>query len=377
MNRLLVASLILWTGHWGTVLATEPLMKATSEPWGKTSKNEAVTLFTLTNGNVEARITNFGGIIVSLKVPDRSGKMADVVLGKDSLSDYEAGHPFFGTITGRYANRIANGSFQIDGTTYQINRRGDKGHSLHGGVEGFDKKVWAAEAVTKEGDAVGVVMRYTSADGEEGFPGELKCVVSYWLTKEQTLRIDYEATTSKPTVLNLTNHSYFNLGGHDSGDILDHELTLFADRYTLTDGNLIPTGQIAPLAGTPLDFSMPTRIGDRIDDDFEALKFGLGYDHNYILSATGAGLKPCARVRDPKSGRVMEVQTTCPAVQLYTANHMKEVAGKAGAVYPKRAAFCLETQHYPDSPNHSNFPSTLLRPGESYRQSTTFRFSAE
>lgn len=353
------------------------MMKVTSAPWGKTSKNEDVTLFTLQNGAVEAQITNYGGIIVSLKVPDRNGKTADVVLGKDTLAEYEAGHPFFGTITGRYANRIANGSFQIDGRTYQINRRGDKGHSLHGGVEGFDKKVWTAEAVTKQGESVGVVMRYTSADGEEGFPGELKCVVSYWLTKDQTLRIDYEATTSKPTVVNLTNHSYFNLGGHDSGDILDHVLTLHADRYTVTNKDLIPTGEVALLKGTPLDFSTATRIGERIDVDFEALKFGLGYDHNYVLGSAGAGLKPCALVKEPNSGRVMKVATTCPAVQLYTANHMNKVAGKGGAVYPLRAAFCLETQHYPDSPNHPSFPTTLLRPGEPYRQSTTFRFSAE
>lgn len=377
MTRIAALSVLFWIVGWGKCDASELKMNVSTEPWGKTKENEAVTLFTLENGGIKVRLINLGGIIVSIMAPDRQGKLADVVLGKDSLAEYEAGHPFFGPITGRYANRIANGSFSIDGQTFQIAKRKGSQHALHGGVEGFDKKVWDAETVTKDGEVVGVVMRYTSADGEEGFPGELKCVVSYWLTKDQTLRIDYEATTSSPTVVNLTNHSYFNLGGHDSGDILDHVLTLHADRYTATDKDLIPTGKLVALDGTPLDFRAATRIGERIDADFEALDFGSGYDHNYVLAAAGEGLKPCARVIDPRSGRVMEVQTTCPAVQLYTANHMKEVAGKAGAVYGKRAAFCLETQHYPDSPNHPHFPSTLLRPGESYRQSTTFRFSVE
>ena len=351
-------------------------MKVTSEPWGKTKAGQAVSLFTLSNGSIETKITNYGGIIVRLQVPDKAGKVADVVLGKDTLADYEAGHPFFGTITGRYANRIAGASFKLDGVEYKIGKAGNGAHTLHGGVSGFDKKVWGAEAATRD-DAVGVVMTYTSADGEEGYPGELKTKVSYWLSKDNTLRIDYEAVTSKPTVVNLTNHSYFNLGGYDSGTILGHGLQIHADRYTVTNKDLIPTGEIASLNGTPLDFSKSQPIGDRIDADFEALRFGLGYDHNYILSSTETGLKPCARVRDPKSGRVMEVRTTCPAVQLYTANHMKDVKGKDDATYPFRAAFCLETQHYPDSPNHDNFPSTVLRPGETYRQSTTFTFSAE
>ncbi len=375
MIRIAVTSLLFGVLSPGNLEASETMTKATAQSWGMTRENQPVTLYTLMNGGVEVKVTNYGGIIVSIFAPDREGRLADVVLGKDSLSDYEAGHPFFGPITGRYANRIAGGRFSIDGETFEVKKRPGSDHALHGGVEGFDKKVWDAKLLGGEGDLVGVEMRYTSADGEEGFPGELKCMVTYSLSKDGTLRIDYEATTNKPTVVNLTNHSYFNLAGHDSGDILDHVLTLHADRYTVTDRNLIPTGEVAALRGTPLDFAVPTRIGERIDADFEALKFGAGYDHNYVLAAGGEGLKPCARVVDPKSGRVMVVETTCPAVQLYTANHMKEVAGKAGAVYRKRAAFCLETQHYPDSPNHPNFPSTLLRPGESYRQSTTFRFT--
>jgi aldose 1-epimerase len=375
MNPFALACLLLPMVLCGGGRADEAMMNASAQPWGTTKDGESVTLFTLQNAGIEAQITNFGGIIVQLKVPDRDGKVADIVLGKASLAEYEAGHPFFGPITGRYANRIAHGTFSIDGQSFQVAKRAGAKHAIHGGIEGFDKKVWAAEVVTVPNEAVGVVMRYTSADGEEGFPGELQCVVRYTLTKAATLRIDYEATSSKPTVVNLTNHSYFNLGGHHSGAVTEHLLTLHADRYTVTDEDLIPTGEIAPLSGTPLDFAQPTRIGSRIDEQFEALRFGAGYDHNYVLSATGSGLKPCARVEEPSSGRVMEVETTCPAVQLYTANHMKEVAGKDGAVYRKRAGFCLETQHYPDSPNQPSFPTTLLRPGESYRQSTTFRFT--
>ena len=351
-------------------------MTITSEPWGQTKDGTPVSLFTLSNGSVTTKITNYGGIIVSLLAPDQTGKTADIVLGKDTLANYEAGHPFFGTITGRYANRIANASFKLDGTAYTITKGGNSKHTLHGGKSGFDKKVWSAESFSKD-TVVGVAMRYVSADGEEGYPGELKCVVTYTLDKDGVLAIQYEAETSKPTVVNLTNHSYFNLAGHDRGDILEHELTLFADSYTVTDDDLIPTGEIAKLAGTPLDFSSPHPIGERISADFTALKQGIGYDHNFVLTSKEAGLKPCARVKDPKSGRVMEVRTTCPAVQLYTANHMKDVAGKAGARYGHRAAFCLETQHFPDSPNHASFPTTVLRPGEKYSQRTTFSFSAE
>lgn len=375
MFRLLTLSLGLLLAFAADSKTAEK-MTITNEPWGQTKDGTPVSLFTLSNGSVTTKITNYGGIIVSLLVPDKSGKAADIVLGKDSIGDYEAGHPFFGTITGRYANRIANASFTLDGAEYKITKGGNAKHTLHGGKSGFDKKVWNAETFSKD-SAVGVAMRYVSADGEEGYPGELKCVVTYTLDQNGVLAIDYEAETNKATVVNLTNHSYFNLAGHDQGDILDHELTLFADSYTVTDDDLIPTGEIAKLAGTPLDFSSPHRIGQRITADFVALKQGSGYDHNFILASKDAGLKPCARVNDTKSGRFMEVKTTCPAVQLYTANHMKDVAGKAGARYGRHAAFCLETQHFPDSPNHANFPSTILRPGGKYSQRTTFSFSAE
>ena len=372
----ILSTLLLIAGSLATLTSfSQPSMTITSAPWGSTQSGEAVTLFTLSNGTITSRITNYGGIIVSLETPDKEGKLADIVLGKDDLAAYEAGHPFFGTITGRYANRIAGAKFTLDGTEYKINTGGKAKHTLHGGKVGFDKKVWQARTV-KKADEVGLVLHYTSADGEEGYPGELACIVSYWLTADNTLRIEYEATTSKPTVVNLTNHSYFNLAGHDKGDVLGQELQISADQFTVTDADLIPTGEVKSLLGTPLDFTQPTLIGARIGADFEPLKFGAGYDHNYVLSSKSAGLKPSAIARDPASGRQMEVSTTCPAVQLYTANHMKDVVGKKGAVYPKHAAFCLETQHYPDSPNHPEFPSTVLRPGETYRQTTVFTFSA-
>jgi aldose 1-epimerase len=351
-------------------------MKISSEPWGKTQAGEPVELFTLATGKITAQIATYGGIIVSLKTPDREGKPADIVLGKDTLAEYEEGHPFFGTITGRYANRISGGSFTLDGKTYQIPKRKGSEHALHGGLIGFDKKVW--KATTESSDqAVKLLLTYTSADGEEGFPGELKTVVTYTLQDNDTLRIDYKAETSAPTVINLTNHSYFNLAGHDQGDIQKHELIVHAEHYTETDSNLIPMGKVLPLAGTPLDFSAKQVIGTRIDEDFPALKYGHGYDHNYVLKGPIGSLRPCAWVKHPASGRVMTVMTTCPAVQLYTANHMKNVKGKKGASYPFRAGFCLETQHYPDSPNQPSFPTTTLRPGETYLQTTTFTFSAE
>ncbi len=357
------------------LMPAAPVSSVSSESWGTTQSGEKVELFTLRNKNgMEARIAEYGGIIVSLTAPDKVGKMADVVLGKDTLAEYEAGHPFFGAITGRFANRIRGATFQLDGTEYKIPTAGKAKHALHGGVQGFDKKVWKGTQAKRTG-GVGVEMRYVSADGEEGFPGELTCVVTYLLTDNNELRIDYLATTSKPTVINLTNHSYFNLAGDGSGTILDHELTLFANQFTATNADLIPTGEVLSVLGTPLDFTTPHTIGERIDADFEALKFGVGYDHNFILP--GKGLRPAARVREPKSGRIMEVLTTEVAVQLYTSNHMKDVKGKSGHTYPYRAALCLETQHYPDSPNQPTFPSTILRPGDTYQHTTLFRFSAE
>ena len=351
-----------------------PAVTVTSEPWGHTRDGQPVELYTLRNAaGMEVTVATFGCTIVSLTAPDRAGHLADVVLGLNSLAEYEAGHPFFGCIAGRFANRIAKGRFSLDGKDYQLGLREGSAHHLHGGSVGFDKKVWAASAIhVKEG--AGVKLHYVSADGEEGYPGTLETTVTYVLTEANELKVSYEASTDKPTVLNLTNHSYFNLAGEGSGTALDHELTILADAYTATDADLIPTGKLAPLAGTPLDFGSPHKIGERIEADFLPLKEGLGYDHNYVLK--GAGLQLAARVSEPKSGRVMEVLTDQPAVQLYTANHLDKVKGKHGHVYHKRDALCLETQHYPDSPNHPDFPSVTLRPGEAFHSQTIFRFSA-
>ncbi len=346
----------------------------TAAPWGRTKDGQAVELWTLKNkAGMEVQIATYGGIVVSLKVPDRQGSFADVVLGKDSLAEYEAGHPFFGCITGRYANRIGGSKFVLDGQEVRITPTGEGKHSLHGGKSGFDKKVWAARKLEKP-DTVGVALRYVSADGEEGYPGTLDCTVTYLLNDQNELSIDYLATTDKPTVVNLTNHSYFNLAGDGSGTALDHELTLFADAITATDANLIPTGEILPIKGTPLDFSTPHKLGERIQADYLPLQQGLGYDHNFVIN--GTGLKQAALVHDPKSGRTMEVLTTEPGVQLYTANHLKGVAGKAGHRYEARDALCLETQRFPDSPNRPEFPNATLRPGESYHHQTILRFSA-
>ncbi len=338
--------------------------------WGKTEAGEEVKLFTLRNANgMEAKITNWGGFIVSLKVADKNGQFADVALGFDSLEGYLAKNPFFGCITGRYANRIGGAKFKIDGVEHQVTANSGKNH-IHGGKIGFDKKVWAAKEITN-----GVALSYTSTDGEEGFPGTLNCTVSYTLTPDNGLQIDYQATTDKPTVLNLTNHCYFNLGGEGSGDILGHELTIPTDQITATDDDLITTGEIVSIKGTPLDFTTPHTIGERIGADFKPLIQGIGYDHNYVLA--GSGLKLAAIAKDPQSGRVMTVRTTEPGVQLYTGNHLKDPVGKSGHVYGKRHGFCLETQHYPDSPNKPNFPSVILRPGESFRSTTIYQFSAE
>lgn len=345
-----------------------------SVTWGKTAAGEEVKLFTLRNAHgMEARITNWGGYIVALKVADKKGRFDDVVLGFDSLDGYLAKNPFFGCITGRYANRIGGAKFQIDGAEYQVTPNSGK-HQLHGGKEGFDKKLWAATPI-QTGNDIGVKLTYTSADGEEGFPGTLQCTVTYRLSPDNGLQIDYKATTDKPTVLNLTNHAYFNLAGEGSGDILGHELTIPTDQITATDDDLIPTGEIVSIKGTPLDFTTPHTIGERIGADFKPLIQGIGYDHNYVLS--GSGMKLAAIVKEPKSGRVMTVRTTEPGVQLYTGNHLNGVNGKGGHIYAKRNGLCLETQHYPDSPNHPNFPSVILRPGETFESTTIYQFSAE
>lgn len=346
-------------------------MNVTEKTFGALPDGTAVRLFTLSNRHgLTVKITEYGGIITELWAPDRAGKPANVVLGFDQLEEYTKGHPFFGAIAGRYANRIANGKFTLDGREYVLAKNNGPNH-LHGGIRGFDKRVWQGTAQPSTDTAVAVTFAYTSADGEEGYPGTLPVRVTYTLTDDNELRIDYEATTDKPTVVNLTNHSYFNLAG--GGSVLDHVLTIKAGRYTAADAGLIPTGELAPVQGTGLDFTMPRRIGERIGD---YLGFAKGYDHNFVLDAGGGTLSACARVVEPKSGRVMDVLTTEPGVQLYTANHLDgQRTGVGGVVYGQHTGFCLETQHYPDSPNKPAFPSTVLRPGQRYQTTTVYRFS--
>lgn len=344
--------------------------------WGALSSGEEIHLFTLRNANgIEASITNYGGRLVTLKTPDRDGRFADIVLGFDTLDGYLNKNPYFGALVGRYANRIANAEFTLGGRTYKLARNNGE-NSLHGGLKGFDKVAWKAEQIaTRDGPALS--LEYVSADGEEGYPGMLNAAATYTLTDKDELQIEYGAVTDKNTVLNLTNHSYFHLAGQASGDILDHIVTIAADRFTPVNAHLIPTGELRSVKGTPFDFTQPTRIGERIEQNEEQLQFGLGYDHNFVLNRSGAELAFAARAHHPKSGRTLEVLTTQPGVQFYTGNHLAEslARGKGGAVYGFRSGFCLETQHFPDSPNQPSFPSTELKPGQHYQQTTVFRFS--
>jgi len=346
------------------------------QEFGKSPQGEAVQIHTLTNPQgMEARISNYGGIVVSLKTPDRNGAFADVVLGHDSVEGY-AKSPYFGAIIGRYGNRIGNAQFTLQGNTYPLAKNNGPNH-LHGGIKGFDKVVWTAEPVNSP-EGQGLSLSYVSADGEEGYPGTLSAKVVYLLTNDNALRIDYEASTDKPTIVNLTNHAYFNLKDAGATTILDHELMLNADRYTPVDKTLIPTGELAAVEGTPFDFRQPTAIGARIDGDHEQLKFGLGYDHNFVLNRSADGLVLAATVFEATTGRRMEVLTTEPGVQFYSGNFLDgTVSGRGGAVYQRRSGFCLETQHFPDSPNKPQFPSTVLEPGQAYRTTTVYRFSAQ
>ena len=338
-----------------------------------------IDTFTLSNGRgLELTAMTYGGIITSLKVPDRAGHAADVVLGFDSPQGYlsDPPPPFFGALIGRYGNRIAKGKFTLDGQTYTLATNNAPNH-LHGGNKGFDKVIWKGETRSAV-DAASVVFTRTSPDGEEGYPGTLQARVTYTLTTRNELVVEYHATTDKATPVNLTQHSYFNLAGEGSGDILGHELTIHADRYTPVDDTLIPTGVLAPVSGTPFDFRTATAIGARIGQDDPQLKNGKGYDHNWVLNRSGDGLQPAARLTDPKSGRVMEIQTTEPGLQFYSGNFLDgTIVGKAGHKYGHRSGLCLETQHYPDSPNHPAFPSTTLKPGQSYDSKTVFAFSAK
>lgn len=355
--------------------ADERKATVSRSPFGTMPDGTPVELFTLTNaGGIEARVTNYGGIIVSLKVPDRAGQFADVVLGYDALDGYLKQNPYFGAIIGRYGNRIGNARFTLDGVTYKLPANNGP-NTLHGGIKGFDKVVWQAEPFERDGE-VGLVFRYTSADGEEGFPGRLDTTVTYTLTDRNELAFDYHAVTDKPTHVNLTQHSYFNLAGDGTRDVLAHEVRLNADRYTPVDETLIPTGELAPVEGTPFDFRQSTAIGERINADHPQIRIGRGYDHNFVVNRTGDGLALVARVIEPSSGRTIEVESTEPGVQFYTGNFLDgTITGKNGHVYNKRSGICLETQHYPDSPNQPSFPSTTLNPGETYTSRTVYTFS--
>jgi aldose 1-epimerase len=325
---------------------------------------------------LEARVTNYGAIVVSLRTPDRTGTVGDIVLGFDSIADYVRQSPYFGAIIGRYENRIAKGRFMLDGKTYQLPINNPP-NSLHGGDRGFDKVVWVTRPF-ENADSVGLVMTHVSPDGDQGYPGTVNVQVTYTLTDKNELAVDYHATTDKATPINLSQHSYFNLTGNAGRDIRDHVLTLNADLYTPVDSTLIPTGEIAPVEGTPFDFRKPTAIGARIDAEHEQIRRGRGYDHNIVLKRDGPGLVHAAHVLEPTSGRVMDVFTTEPGVQFYTGNFLDgTIRGKEGRVYPFRWAFCLETQHFPDSPNKPQFPSTILRPGQEFSSRTVFAFSTD
>jgi aldose 1-epimerase len=340
----------------------------------------AFDLHTLTNRNgMKVAITNYGGIVVSILVPDRHGKMADVVLGFDNPGVYPGNNDplYFGALIGRYANRIAKARFTLDGVEYKL-AQNDGDNSLHGGLKGFDKQVWKVRELS--GKYPALELTYLSKDGEEGYPGDVSVKVVYTLTDSAELRIDYTATTDKDTVLCLTNHSYFNLAGQGNGDILKHVMMIDADRFTPVDATLIPTGELRKVEGTPFDFRKPTAIGMRIDQADEQLKPGGGYDHNFVLNRRGDGLTLAARVTEPESGRVLEVLTTEPGIQFYSGNFLAgtidgAIHGKGGKVYGHRSAFCLETQHFPDSPNKPGFPSTGLKPGQTYVQTTIYKFS--
>jgi len=336
--------------------------------YGTMPNGRAIDLYTLTcGGAVRVQLINYGAILLGVEAPDRDGKTADVTLGHATLDGWLKNPGYFGATVGRYGNRIAKGRFTLDGKTYVLATNNGENH-LHGGVAGFSKKLWAAEPV-KAADAASVRFAYLSPDGEEGYPGNLNTAVVYTLTGAGELRIEFTATTDKPTVINLVNHTYWNLAG--AGDCLDHILMLSADRYTAVDAALIPTGEIAAVAGTPLDFTTPTRIGERIG------QAPGGYDHNFVVRGTAGEVRLAARVVDPKSGRTMELYTDQPGVQFYSGNFLKAVPGRGGAVYGPNAGFCLETQRFPDSPNRANFPSAVLRPGQTYKHIMIHKFTAK
>lgn len=346
------------------------------QPFGQTKDGTPVSLYTLRNAKgAEARICNYGGLVISLKVPDRKGHLDDVVLGYDNLDDYLKDSPFFGAMVGRYGNRIAKGKFTLDGKSYTLAINNGP-NALHGGIKGFDKQVWDATIQVTPDSPPSLELRYVSKDGEEGYPGTLSVTAVYTLTDDNALKLEYTATTDKDTVVNLTQHSYFNLSG--KGDILNHLVMIRADKFTPVDETLIPTGELRPVEGTPFDFRKPTAIGARINQDDQQLKFGGGYDHNWIINKPLGKLGLAARVYDPASGRVLEVLSSEPGLQFYTGNFLDgKLKGKGGWAYTRRCAFCMEPQHYPDSPNQPNFPPVVLKPDQIYKNTIIFRFSVE
>ena len=347
-------------------------MNFSTEPFGRTPEGEEIFLYTLASAKgLRARIMNYGATLVSLEVPDRHGKLDDITLGFDSADQYFGKKGYLGATVGRYANRIGNARFVLDGVEYKLAANNGPNH-LHGGLKGFDKVLWKPVEVTAGEDRAWVKLSYLSRDGEEGYPGNLQCTVTYTLTNDDELRIEYEAQTDKKTVLNLTNHTYWNLSGQSAGSILGHELMLHASRFTIVDKNLIPVGITASVVDTPLDFLSPKPLGSRIH------QLSNGYDHNFVLSGPLGALKPCAIVREPSSGRIMEIATTEPGVQLYTGNNLDgSLLGRGGKPCRKHAGLCLETQHYPDSPNKPQFPSTVLEPGRTFTSLTVYKFSAK
>jgi aldose 1-epimerase len=346
----------------------------TVAPFGRTPDGKTVEVYTLRNASgMQVRALTYGAIIQSIRVPDRSGHLADVTLGHDSLQGYLEASPYFGAVVGRYANRIARGRFTLEGRTYRLAANNGPNH-LHGGLKGYDKVVWRASSFQRGGTA-GLKLQHTSPDGDEGYPGTVRVTVTYTLTPGNELVVEYHATADQPTPVNLSQHTYFNLAGEGSGNILQHVLTVRADRYTPVDTTLIPTGKLASVAGTPFDFRVPTAIGARIDQAHPQLHRGKGYDHNFVLSRTGPGLFHAVHLAEPKTGRTLDISTTEPGLQFYSGNFLDgTITGKAGHVYAHRSGIVLETQHFPDSPNQPRFPSTILRPGQEYRSQTVFAF---
>ena len=347
--------------------------RVTQSAFGRTADGHDVTRFTLDGGGMRLAVLDFGATVQSLHVPDRQGRGVDVVLGYDDVSSYERDPLYVGVIVGRYANRIRGAQFTLDGQHYRLSAN-DGPHHLHGGLRGFGKVMWKARSFENP-DTVGVILEYASPDGEEGYPGNVDMQVTYALSGATVLSVEYRAASDKPTPVNPTHHSYFNLGGEGSGDVLEHELMIRADRFTEIDGSRLPTGTIAPVAGTPMDFRLTRRIGDRIGDGHEQMRLAGGYDHNFVVRRGDATLALAADVSDPRSGIAMAVFTTEPGVQFYSGNFGDIESGKNGRRYGPHSGFCLETQHFPDSPNHAHFPSTILRPGNSFRSRTEFRFS--